>query len=89
MDLKKIFSTASLALIIDFVTEWTKLLHTDYFVHPDWQKTVDADARLFSVFAADIPLYCYSQLDAKGFATNLSSLGRDIYFIVGNMYLHS
>jgi hypothetical protein len=51
MDLKKIFSTGALALIVDFVTEWTKLLHTDYFVHPDWQKAVDADARLFSVVA--------------------------------------
>ena len=54
--LKKIFASGVLALFIGYITEWTQLLHTESLVHPDWDKSVDADARVWSV-AALIILY--------------------------------
>ena len=54
--LKKIFASVVLALFIGYITEWTQLLHTESLVHPDWDKSVDADARVWSV-AALIILY--------------------------------
>ena len=54
--LKKIFASGALALLVGFVTNWTQLLHTESLVHPDWEKSVDADARAWSV-AALIILY--------------------------------
>ena len=58
--LKKVLTSGALALIVGFVTEWTKLLHTDSLVHADWDKTVDADAVVWSV-AAVIILYVLLQ----------------------------
>jgi hypothetical protein len=47
--LKKVLTSGALALLLGFITSWTQLLHTEALVHPDWEKTVDGDARVWAV----------------------------------------
>jgi hypothetical protein len=54
--LKKAIGGGALGVITDFVNEYTKLLHTPSFVHPDWDATIDADARVWCAGAV-IVLY--------------------------------
>lgn len=49
--LKKALGGGALAVITDLVTEYAKLLHSPAFVHIDWDATIDAEARVWSVGA--------------------------------------
>jgi hypothetical protein len=66
--LKKVFSAGVLAALVFYVTEWTNLLHSESLVHPDWDKTVDGDAKIWSV-AALIILYILIQSLTRRFLT--------------------
>jgi len=47
--LTKVISAGICTIVVAFITQWTSVIHTDTLVHPDWSKTVDADARLWSI----------------------------------------
>ena len=55
-DLQKALSAGICTILVGFITQWNSVTHTKTLVHPDWDSTVDADARLWSIIAV-IVLY--------------------------------